>query len=325
MDLSIVIASYETPALLAACLASIDSAARVASSLSLEVIVVDNGSRDESLSRVEASELNVQLVARRVNRGFASAMNAGIRRSSGRYVLLLNSDVEITGTLLEAAVARLDLAPSIGILGPALVHVDGRPQRSVHALPGWASEFFGDRVARRVHGIERDHESTSEGGAWREVEALRGAVLFIRADLFKEVGLLDEGYFFFLEETDFCARARAQGHRIAYCPELSAQHALGASSKRRAPLATRVEFHRSLYRFLTERRGVPLARLAFVWRALRSSVAALGQMLVGIVVASARARAAERWGLVLWHLRGGPSEPGLAEALRETTAERSTS
>ena len=174
MDLSIVIASYETPALLAACLASIDSAARVAPSLSLEVIVVDNGSRDESLSRVEASELNVQLVARRVNRGFASAMNAGIRRSSGRYVLLLNSDVEITGTLLEAAVARLDLAPSIGILGPALVHVDGRPSARFMRCPAGLLSSSGTASLGECtasSGITRARVKGARGERWRRCEA----------------------------------------------------------------------------------------------------------------------------------------------------------
>jgi hypothetical protein len=325
IDLSIVVASYETPALLAACLASIKMSVAASPSLSIEVIVVDNGSRDESLAMIKASGLNPNLVARRINRGFASAMNAGIRRAAGRHVLLLNSDVEIASALLDAAVARLDAESSIGILGPALVHVDGRPQRSIHALPGWASEFLGDRLARRLHGVERDHEGTGEMGPWREVEALRGAVLFVRRSLFDDVGLLDESYFFFLEETDFCARVRSQGHRIAYCPNLTAQHALGGSSKKRASLATRIEFHRSLYRFLARRRGVALARLAFVWRMLRSSVSAVGEMFAGIVVASARARSAERWGLVLWHLQGGPAEPGLAKALRETVADGPTS
>jgi len=340
IDLSIVIASYETRARLATCLRTVEEAREVlAPEISIEVIVVDNGSLDGSLGivqqAIDASKGSTRLIARRLNRGFASAMNAGIQQAAGEVVLLLNSDVEVTAALLRGALERLNREAEIGVLGPALVHSEGRPQRSIHATPGWASELLGDRLARRLHRVERertialdpagpaDPVGDSEEIRWLEVEAIRGAVFFVRRALFAQIGLLDERYFFFLEETEFCTRARAAGARVAYCADLTASHALGESSKRRAPLATRIEFHRSLYRFLGSRRGRFLVGVAFTWRTLRNVFSALGDSMLGVFGANARRRAAERWGLVLWHLQGGPDDPALADALRELRAEGS--
>lgn len=315
-DLSIVIASYETPELLSACLDSVARAQRARPKRSLEVIVVDNGSRDDSVARARASDAAPRVLAFARNRGFAAAMNAGVRLASGRTVLLLNSDVELDAALLDGAMALLDAEPRIGLLGPALVHPDGRAQRSVHVLPGLDSELLGERFARRLRRVEREHPGPPRG--WREVEAVRGAVLFVRRELFEKLGPLDEGFFFFLEETDLCARARAAGHAVAFVPSLSARHRLGASSKRRQPTATRIEYLRSLDRALRRHRGPIVAATVRGLRAMRAGVGVLVGLAPALISPRARARVRGRAGLLLWHLRGRPVEPSLAAALRAT-------
>ena len=316
IDLSIVIPSFETEALLARCLDSLAQAARSCPELVAEVIVVDNGSRDGSAHYARRAGARVVAFAR--NRGFAAAANAGLRLARGRHALLLNSDALLTPEALRGGVALLDAEPRVGVVGPALAHPDGRPQRSVHVLPGLDSELLGESAARRLRATERNHVGPPFG--WREVEAVRGAVFFLRGDLLEKVGPLDEGFFFFLEETDFCARARAAGHRVAFVPDLVVPHALGASSKARAPLATRVEYLRSLDRALRRHRGESVARAV---RAIRFARAA-GGILVALVAAPFserdRRRLRERAGLVLWHLRGRPPEPSLAGALVEAPA-----
>jgi len=99
-------------------------------------------------------------------------------------------------------------------------------------------------------------------------------------------------------------------------------HQLGASSKRRAPLATRIEYHRSLYRFLDRHRGSGVATLARFVRGLRTAIGLIGISLLAIGSRRARLRWAERWGLLLWHLRGCPAEPGLAGALLASNSSR---
>jgi GT2 family glycosyltransferase len=138
----------------------------------------------------------------------------------------------------------------------------------------------------------------------------------MRGELLEELGLFDEGYFFFLEETDYCWRVREAGYRVVYCDALRTMHRLGASSKRRAPLATRIEFHRSLYRFLERRRGSRVAAIAYAARVVRNSITGIGLLLLSIGSDRARTRLVERWGLLLWHLRGRRLEPNLARALQ---------
>ncbi|MBY0395748.1 MAG: glycosyltransferase [Thermoleophilia bacterium] len=335
IDLSVVIPSYENAALLERCLAALARARAAHPALDFEVVVVDNGSRDGSAARAAASPLGVRVVALARNRGFAAAVNLGLRCRRGRHVLLLNSDAEIEAGVLVGGVAVLDAGPGIGVVGAALLHPDGRAQRSVHALPDWTSELLPDRVLRwaRRRGLARRAEAVGDdrrggrrasgsgaggivgGGSVREVEAVRGAVFFAAGDLVEALGGLDEGYFFFLEETDYCARARDAGRRVVYAPGLRAIHRLGASSKARAPLATRIEYERALDRFLRRRRGPAVARTvrAIRWLRLVGSLGAL--VLAAPLSARLRRRLRERAGLLLWHLRGRPAEPVLADAL----------
>ncbi len=322
-DLSVIVASYETPDLLDACLASLARARDEAPGLALEVIVVDNGSRDDSLERARRAAIAPRLVAGLENRGFAAAMNRGLRIARGRHALLLNSDAEVDGTLLAAAVAQLDADPQIAVLGPALRHPDGRPQRSVHRWPSLWTELLGERgvTAWADRGLAGRIAAAARSDGLVDVPAVRGAVFFLGGEAREQLGPLDEGYFFFLEETDYCRRAHAAGRRVVFAPGLVARHGLGASSKARAPLAARIEYHRALDRFLRRHRGEAVARVARTWRALRQGVALPFQALLALRPGSPsrrrtrRARVAERCGLVLWHLRGRPDHPGFAEAL----------
>lgn len=320
IDLTILIPSYETRDLLSKCLDSIATACLEHPELRVETIVVDNGSRDGSVEVALASPVAPRLVALVRNRGFAVAVNYGLRLRRGRHVLLLNSDTEIEPDVLVRGVELLDESVDVGVLGVALVHPDGRTQRSVHAFPGLETELLPELVLRmtrpRGFSIRTPPAPGIDDASLREVEAVRGAVFFMRGELLEELGLFDEGYFFFLEETDYCWRVREAGYRVVYCDALRAMHRLGASSKRRAPLATRVEFHRSLYRFLERRRGSRVAAIAYAARVVRNSATGIGLLLLSIGSDRARKRLAERWGLLLWHLRGRPFEPNLGRALR---------
>jgi GT2 family glycosyltransferase len=320
IDLTVVIASFETRSLLLSCLESVEAARLAHPEVSVETIVVDNGSRDGSARAVMERFPAARVFASVRNRGFAAAMNLGLRARRGRMVLLLNSDVEVGRDLLADAIQILDDDPDIAVLGGALRHADGRAQRSVHPLPGLQTELLPDFLIRLIRPAGSWRPATTGrnnggGSRPRRVEAVRGAVFFVRGKVLEELGLLDEGFFFFLEETEFCARVRKAGHHVAYAENLKAIHHLGASSKRRSPLATRIEFHRSLYRYLEIERGRTVARLARGIRTARGAVLILGMAIVYGFSSNARRRLPERWGLFLWHLRGCPGEPGLRESL----------
>jgi GT2 family glycosyltransferase len=327
IDLTILIASYETRELLLACLDSVAAARRAHPELSVEIIVVDNASSDGSPVAIREHSPEVRLFALVRNRGFAAAVNLGLRASRGRSILLLNSDVEIDEDLLADGARILDQNSEAGVVGAALVHTDGRPQRSVHPLPGLQTELLPEFVLRglRPAGFAPRGSMTSAAirTDLREVEAVRGAVFFFRASLLEKIGALDEGFFFFMEETEYCARVRRAGYRILYAEGLRAVHHLGASSKSVAPLATRIEYHRSLYHFLVIERGAFVARLARGLRMLRGGLLILGMVVAAPISASVRRRMPERWGLFLWHLQGCPDEPRLADALEAARARTS--
>ncbi|MHA7837009.1 MAG: glycosyltransferase family 2 protein [bacterium] len=320
LDLTVIVASFETRARTLACLASIARATAFAAGRAIETIVIDNGSLDGSPAAIARSHPGVRLFALVRNRGFAAAVNLGLRSRRGRHVLLLNSDVEIEPDLLEEGLRLLDERAEIGVLGGSLRHPDGRLQRSVHPLPDAASELLPGPLLRRLRpgaGLSRSRSSRAvDRGRLIEAEAVRGAVFFMRGELLETVGLLDESFFFFLEETDYCRRVREAGHGVFHAPQLSAMHRLGASSKRRAPLATRVEYHRSLYRYLARHHGRGVMRLVQVVRASRTALAFPLLLTAAPFSTRIRGRLAERWGLLLWHLRGLPAEPRFAEALR---------
>jgi GT2 family glycosyltransferase len=325
IDLTIVISSYETAELLSDCLVAVEKACLAHPHLHVETIVVDNGSRDWSVEVASQSPIAPRIVALGRNMGFARAVNHGLRIRRGRHVLLLNSDAEIESEVLLRGVQILDARPDVGVLGIGLVHPDGRAQRSVHAFPGLQTELVPEAVLRMLgrRGFAKSVSSVSAEDeiSTQSVEAVRGAVFFIRGECLEQVGLLDENYFFFMEETDFCWRAHEAGYCVLYTDEVRAMHRLGASSKRRAPLATRIEFHRSLYRFLDRRRGRGRSAIARTLRLVRNGVTVIGLVFAAIASRGARTRLAERSGLVLWHLRGRPQTPVLADALQVAVEE----
>jgi GT2 family glycosyltransferase len=143
------------------------------------------------------------------------------------------------------------------------------------------------------------------------VDAVQGAALFVRRAVLEAVGPLSEDYFFYLEETDLCWRARQAGFGVDLLPAARVEHAAGASSKRVAPAASRIEYHRSLYRFLGARRGPGTRRLARGMRSLRAPFTLLGLALASLFSARARRRLPERGALLVWHWRGCPPEPRL--------------
>jgi GT2 family glycosyltransferase len=278
-DLSVIVASYETRESSLACLAALARARSAHPELVSETIVVDNGSRDGSVEAIAAVGGGVRLLALARNRGFAAAINLGLRVARGRHVLLLNSDASIEPDVLARGVGLLDESTDVGVLGVALLHPDGRPQRSAHPLPGLATELLPE--------------------AW--LRLLRPCAV--------------ASAFFFLEETDYCRRVRAAGYRVGLCTDLRAIHGLGISSKRRSPLATRIEYHRSLYRYLSRQSGKAVALLAAALRTLRTLAVLPGLAVAACFSLRSKARLAERAGLALWHLRGCPREPDFATAI----------
>jgi len=232
IDLSIIIVSFNVRDLLDACLKSVHETARGA--LRQEVIVVDNASTDGSARMVRQHYPNVRLIVNRENRGFAAANNQGIGESRGRYVLLLNPDTQVLDDALAVMVDFLDTHPTFGAAGACLLYPDGSFQHSAFRFPGPMQCFFDffpihhRLLNSRLNG--RYPRAWYERGEPFTIDHPLGACLMVRRETIEQVGLLDEGFFMYCEEIDWCWRMRKAGWQIACVPRARVIHHAGAST-----------------------------------------------------------------------------------------------
>ncbi|MCD6460718.1 glycosyltransferase family 2 protein, partial [bacterium] len=207
MDVSFVIVNWNTAGLLENC---INSIFQTVNRKKFEIIVVDNASSDESVKLVETSFPDVTLIKNSKNLGFARAVNKGIRVSCGKYVLLLNTDTLLQKNAVCQLVDYMDSNKKAGISGGQLMYKDGRKQNSFDNYPSLLFEIFNKSLLKRMfprkfYGKLRNFDNPVE------VDSVIGACFVISRSCIDDIGLLDEDYFFFIEETDYCYRAGRKG------------------------------------------------------------------------------------------------------------------
>jgi GT2 family glycosyltransferase len=311
IDLSIVLLTWNGRDLTLDCLASIEREIRGAGGLATETIVVDNGSADGTVDAVRARFPWAEVVALPRNRGFAGGNNAGLARASGRHVCLLNNDTVVQPGGFDACVRFLDAHPDVGAVGPELLHPDGRKQNSIHNFPTVLLEIVPRGVLEALWPRRYPSKRYAHGGPI-DVEAVLGACMVVRREALSKVGPMPEDYFFFLEETDWLFAMRAAGFRVVHLPEAKLVHVHGAGTKKVVPLATRIEYHRSLYHFFAKRRGAGPAVAVAAIRVVKLLLGLVALAPVALVSARERERWRQRAWILAWHLAGRPVDWGLA-------------
>jgi GT2 family glycosyltransferase len=315
MDLSIVIVSWNTRALTLDCLASLEQALTGTGSVEgCEVLVVDNASSDGTAAAIAAQLPAVRVIASPRNLGFAAGCNAALRVATGRHVLFLNSDARIDGEAIRGCVDYLDRQSDVAVVGPQLLHPDGRRRNSIHNAPTLTSELVPKPLLQFLF-RRRFPSHRWIGEQPLDVEAVTGAAFFVRSAAIADVGPLPEDYFLFLEETDWCLRMRRAGWRVVHLPALFAVHVAGASSKLKDPALTRIEYHRSLYHYFRVNRGMGSMATVFTLRLFKTLVY-LMLAVPAALLGSERSRARLRMhgDVLAWHLRGCPRSVGFAAA-----------
>ncbi len=250
MDLSIIIVSYNT------CNLTLDAIKSIYQSITeyrYEVLVVDNASSDNSVTEISKRYANVKLIENHNNVGFSRANNQAMRVASGRYILLLNSDTIIDSNTIQTMVDFMDNNPKVGASGCKVVLPDGSldkacrrgfptPSTSFYYLSGLSKLFPTSPTINRYH-----YGHLNPNDAY-PVDCLVGAFMLVRKETIDEIGMLDEDFFMYGEDIDWCYRIKAAGWEIYYNPYTTITHYKGASSKKK-PFKIIYEFHRAMYLF----------------------------------------------------------------------------
>jgi GT2 family glycosyltransferase len=273
-----------------------------------EVIVVDNHSRDDSIERLREAQPAVRVIANAWNFGFARACNQAIARASAEYLLLLNNDALVAPDVLDRFERSFRSRPRLGVIGAQLLDTEGRALPSDRLVPtAW------DAIAPRA--LRRRVPRRRLGSLW-EVEAVTGACLAVRAAAIREVGPLDDDFFFYLEDVDWCRRMRASGWVVACDPDARVVHRIAASA-RQLPRGAQIEMLRS--RLVLHRKIMhpAVAGALEAERLLRLMVGALFQLLAtGLtagLVSGPRRRLAKYAFLAAWMILGKPASWGLPD------------
>lgn len=226
LDLSIVIVNWNTRDMLRDCLASVFAGL---GALEAEVFVVDNGSTDGSPEMLGADFPQVVTIANRDNRGFAAANNQALFQATGRHLMLLNTDTLVHGAVLPDAVAFLDANPRVGIMGPRVLNRDGTVQASATAYPSLGRLVGQTLGLNRIAALDGYRMSGWDRQSQRSVEVISGCAMLVRRAAMVRVGLLDAGFFFYGEETDWCRRFADAGWEVVFAPVGEITHFGGGS------------------------------------------------------------------------------------------------
>lgn len=221
--ISIVIVNWNVAPSLVACLESVSNTDYP----NLEVVVIDNASTDGSIKLINSfKSLEISLIKNSVNVGFPKAINQGLRKSTGDYILLLNPDARIPKNFFIEAIGFFDTHPSAALMGPKLLNSDGSPQGSVFREPSISStiqEFWLGKKGSTAKYIPDEIRPVI-------VDAVSGACMFFPKRTLNYIGFLTEAVFMYFEDLDYCRRIRKSGLRVYFNPQISVIHEHGASS-----------------------------------------------------------------------------------------------
>ncbi|MHB9035894.1 MAG: glycosyltransferase family 2 protein [Armatimonadota bacterium] len=280
IDVTVSIVNWNTKDELRGCLGSV---LMQDGSVGFDVIVVDNASSDGTVEMVRSEfGSRVKLIENTENLGFGTAHNQAIRESQGRYVLLLNPDCRmLEPQVLSKMAAYMDENPDVGMIGPKVLNPDGTVQYSARHFPTMFAAVFRHTIFGKLfpkNKFVREYLMTNwEHDQVTDVDWLSGSALMARRETFEQIGLLDERFFMYLEDVDWCRRAKMSGWRVVYFPMASVSHRIGAASDQN-PIPMIKQHHASMLRYFLKYNSrspkillTPLAMIA-LWLRQRSLI-----------------------------------------------------
>ena len=251
MDISYCIVNLNAKKYLRDCLISIP---RSTNSTNYEIIIVDNNSNDGSEQFILQKHPNIKLIVNLRNEGYTKAMNCALKKSRGKYKVILNPDTELTTDAIDVLINHLESDKGIGIIGPKVINGDGSFQKSCRrgiARPiSVFSYFFGlsDRypLNQRFTGYHLNHLDENE---INEVSGVSGSCMVFRNSIIKDIGYFDERYFAYQEDSDYCLMAMKKGWKVYYNPNSIVKHHGGRGGAHSVRSKAIFEWHRSYVRY----------------------------------------------------------------------------
>lgn len=233
-DVLIIIVSWDTRDILQDCLQSVYEQA---GDVNFEVILVDNASTDGSVEMVRHEFPEVTIIENSENRGFAAANNQGMAVAKGRYVLLLNSDTVVLDNAVAKTVVFADAHPEAAVVGCRVLNADRSLQLSCFMFPSLMNLLLSSSYLYKLFPkskfFGRERMTWWDRNNTREVDVLTGCFMLVRREAIEQVGLMDEKFFMYGEETDWCYRFHKAGWKILFTPDADIIHLHGASTKQR--------------------------------------------------------------------------------------------
>ncbi len=233
-DVSIIIVNWNTRELLRDCIKSVYENTH---DVSYEIIVVDNNSSDGSAAMVSESFGDVKLVCNSTNAGFAAANNQGMSEATGRYVLLLNSDTVVLESAIDRSVEWMDSHGGAAVMGCRVLNPDRSMQRTCFMFPSVLNCFLLTSYLSKLIGggfFGREQMQSWRRDSEREVDVVTGCFMLVRSEAIEQIGMMDEDYFVYGEETDWCWRFKESGWDVVFSPVGEIVHYGGQSSRQSA-------------------------------------------------------------------------------------------
>ena len=307
---SIIIINYNGGDMLATCLHSVLNLHVIDD----QVIVVDNGSHDDSLALAQQQAPGITIIRNSCNAGFARAVNRGLEFARRDFVLLLNNDAQLDANALQAFTEVFDQIPELVIAGGQLQYPDGRAQNAVAAIPSLTGELLPKFLLKWLD--PQRHSGKPQVDHPIAVESVIGACMVFRRASLGHLGKLDEDYFFFMEETEWCQRARRLGYQVYYIPAARALHGQGQTVKN-FHSAARIEFQRSKLIFFRKTQPWLSYLIVSILLPVKAFINATFNSFACILTLGLSSRQRTRttgyWRIFFWHLLGRPKSWGLPD------------
>ncbi len=264
-DVSIVILTYkEAPAVLTACLAAVQASTGV----DREVIVIDNAANAATEKLVKEYLTDVTYKSNEENRGFAAAVNQGMKLAKGRYVLLLNPDTVIPADAIEKMVQHMDRDAEVGIGSCIIRYPNGELQDSIRRFPKMIDQLLimlkVPHFIRRVRSIDDYMMRDVDALKTQDVDSIMGAFMMIRKEVIDKIGLFDERYFIWFEEVDYCKMAHDAGFKIRHYADVEIVHHKGHTFDQLATIRKQKWVRESMRKYFAKHHGVGSALMLWV-------------------------------------------------------------